>query len=48
MRTTNNDPQLNIAAVMPRCSTCNHWKQNTFYDYEGVVNDKYMCCVSWI
>jgi hypothetical protein len=32
-------PQLNIGAVMPRCSTCKHWKQTTFYDYEGVVND---------
>jgi hypothetical protein len=31
-------PQLNIGAAMPRCSTCKHWKQNTFYDYEVVVN----------
>jgi len=22
-----------------RCSTCRHWKQNTFYDYEGAEND---------
>ena len=28
-----------LGAVMPRCSTCKHWKQNTFYDYEGAEND---------
>jgi len=31
--------QLGIAAVMPRCLSCKFWKQNTFYDYEGAVND---------
>lgn len=31
--------QLGIGAVMPRCSTCKYWKQNTFYYYEGAVND---------
>jgi hypothetical protein len=31
--------QLGIGAVMPRCSTCKFWKQNTFYDYEGAEND---------
>jgi hypothetical protein len=35
----NETAQLGIAAVMPRCSTCKHWKQNTFYDYEGAEND---------
>ena len=28
-----------LGDVMPRCSTCIHWKQNTFYDYEGAEND---------
>jgi hypothetical protein len=28
-----------LGAVMLRCCTCKHWKQNTFYDYEGAVND---------
>ena len=32
-------PALNKGDVMPRCSTCKHWKQNTFYDYEGAEND---------
>jgi len=30
---------LHIGGVMPRCFTCKHWEQNTFYDYEGAVND---------
>jgi len=25
--------------MMNRCETCKHWKQNTFYDYEGAIND---------
>lgn len=33
------DKALRQIAVMPRCSTCKHWKQNTFYDYEGAEND---------
>ena len=33
------DKALSQIAVMPRCSTCKHWKQNTFYDYEGAEND---------
>lgn len=24
---------------MNRCLTCLNWKQNTFYDYPGAVND---------
>ena len=31
--------QFFIPCVLPRCSTCKHWKQNTFYDYEGAEND---------
>jgi len=40
-KTSNNNKaaQLGIGAVMPRCLTCKHWKQNTFYDYEGAEND---------
>lgn len=30
---------LHIASVMPRCLSCKFWKQNTFYTYEGAVND---------
>jgi hypothetical protein len=30
---------LSQIVVMPRCFTCKHWKQTTFYDYEGAVND---------
>lgn len=30
---------LRIVEVMPRCSTCKFWKQNTFYVYEGAEND---------
>ena len=32
-------PTLPIHGVMPRCLSCKFWKQNTFYDYEGAVND---------
>ena len=43
MRNENVNEQQNQqscqTSVMPRCSTCKHWKQNTFYDYEGAVND---------
>jgi hypothetical protein len=28
-----------LPCVMPRCSTCKFWKQNTFYNYEGAEND---------
>ena len=38
MNNNNENSALNKNAVMPRCSTCNFWKQNTFYDYEGVEN----------
>ena len=31
-------PALSKTAVMPRCSTCKHWKQNSFFDYDGVIN----------
>jgi len=30
---------LDAPFVMPRCLTCKFWEQNTFYDYEGAVND---------
>jgi hypothetical protein len=30
---------LSQIAVMPRCYSCKHWKQTTFYDYEGAEND---------
>ena len=33
------DKALHIGSVMPRCLTCKHWEQNTFYDYEGADND---------
>lgn len=32
------EAQCAIQNVMPRCLTCKHWKQNTFYDYEGAEN----------
>ena len=35
----NETAQLGIGAVVPSCSTCKFWKQNTFYDYEGAEND---------
>lgn len=31
--------KCNIPVVIPRCSTCKFWTQNTFYDYEGAEND---------
>ena len=35
----NETAQLGIGGIMPRCSTCKFWEQNTFYDYEGAEND---------
>ncbi len=32
-------PTLPIHGVMPRCLSCKFWNQNTFYAYEGAVND---------
>lgn len=36
---TKDDKALHIGSVMPRCLTCKHWTQNTFYYYEGDEND---------
>jgi len=31
-------PGLSKSTVMPSCSTCYFWNQNSFFDYENVVN----------
>ena len=36
---TPQQPLLAIHSVMPRCSTCKFWEQNTFYNYEDAVNN---------